>query len=302
MIRIFFLFLFSFTVTQLSAFMSNEDKKQPGQAILSFGIIADVQYWEGKSYGNRFYNHSLIKLNEAIDELNNTDIDFIVNLGDLIDRDFKSLKPVLQILEKSESRIYHVLGNHDFSVKHRYKDDVRDILTGEKSYYSFTEHGFRFIVLNTCEISTYYGPFLSNIKARLILNELKYKGNPNIFDWNGQMSKKQIKWFKSELEEARDRDEHVLIFSHHTIEPAGPHNVFNREEMLDIVSDYDNIIAWFSGHDHSGAYRNFNNIHYVTMKGMVETPDRNSWSVVEIYNNEIFIKGGGMEESRILKY
>ncbi|MBN1387450.1 MAG: metallophosphoesterase [Bacteroidales bacterium] len=302
MIRILILFFLSFTVTQPLAVMRIEDNKQPDQVILSFGLIADVQYCEIKNYGSRFFSNSLTKLCDAIDDLNNSDIDFIFNLGDLIDRDFKSFKPVMQILEKSDNRIYHVLGNHDLTLKHRYKKDVKDMLTGENSYYSFTQQGFRFIALNTCEISTYYGPFLSALKARMILDKLKSESYPNAFDWNGEMSKKQIEWFISELEEARDKNEHVLVFSHHTIEPAGPHNVFNRKEMLEIISGYDHIIAWFSGHDHSGGYRNSHNVHFITMKGMVETADKNAWAIVEVYNHKLLIKGRGLEESRILEY
>ncbi len=302
MIRIFILFLYSIIFTQPPVLMSIEDSNQTGRVILSFGVISDVQYCEGKSYGSRFFSNSLTKLDEAINDLNNSDIDFIVNLGDLIDRDFKSFEPVMHILEKSDNRIYHVLGNHDFTVKRRYKKNVRNKLTGDESYYSFTKYGFRFIMLNTCEISNYYGPVLSAIKARVIVDKLETKSYPSAFDWNGEMSKKQIEWFKSELAEARDRDENVLVFSHHTIEPAGPHNVFNREEMLEIVSDYDNIIAWFSGHDHSGDYHHTHNIHFVTMKGMVETPDKNSWAIVEIYSNRLWIKGRGIELSRILDY
>jgi len=302
MIRISILFLYSFIVTQPPALMSIKDNQQTDQVILSFGVIADVQYCEGKSYGSRFFRNSLSKLDEAINDLNNIDVDFIVNLGDLIDRDFKSYEPIMQILEKSDNRIFHVLGNHDFTVKPKYRNNVRDILTGEETYYSFAKWGFRFIILNTCEISNYYGPVLSAIKASMRVNKLKSRGSPNAFDWNGEMSKKQIEWFKSELSEARDRDERVLVFSHHTLEPVGPHNVFNREEILEIVSDYDNIIAWFCGHDHSGNYSNYHNIHFVTMKGMVETPDKNSWAVVEIYSNRLWIKGRGMEISRMLEY
>jgi len=302
MIRIFILFLYTIIVTQPPVFMSIEDNKQTDRVILSFGVIADVQYCESRSYGSRFFSKSLTKLDAAINDLNKSNIDFIVNLGDLIDRDFKSYEPVMQILEKSDNSIYHVLGNHDFTVKRRYRKNVRDKLTGDETYYSFTKYGFRFIMLNTCEISNYYGPVLSAIKARMIVDKLKSKGCQNAFDWNGEMSKKQIEWFKSELAEARDRDEHVMIFSHHTIEPAGPHNVFNREEILEIVSDYDNIIAWFCGHDHSGSYSCSHNIHFVTMKGMVETPDKTSWAIVEIYNNRLWIKGKGMEISRILEY
>lgn len=302
MIRIFIFSLYILFASIGMRLMGNQDTNQHDQAVFTFGLIADVQYCESKSQGSRYYRNSLTKLNKAINEFNSLDIDFIINLGDLIDRDYQSYAPVMEILEKSNKEIYHVIGNHDLTVKNRYKKEVKDLLTGEETYFSFTRKGFRFIVLNTCEISTYYGSLLSANKAKMILDNLKSKGYPNAHDWNGQMSRRQIRWFKKQLAESEARGEHVLVFSHHTIEPMGPHNVLNREEMLEITSDYDNIIAWFCGHDHSGSYSKLNGIHFVTMRGMVETPDSTAWSVIEIHPNKLWIKGRGNEKTQVLEY
>ncbi|MDZ7738966.1 MAG: metallophosphoesterase [Bacteroidales bacterium] len=282
--------------------MNNTDKKQTDEPLISFGLISDVQYCNCDKTGSRYYRNSLPKLEEAIGELNATDLDFIINLGDLIDRDFKSFEPVLNTLKNSRHTIYHLHGNHDYSVSNRYKKNINDILTGKDSYYSFSLHGFRFIALNSCEISTYSGSRRSAVMARDIITRLSSKGYPNAFEWNGGMSKNQIEWFRSELKDARDNNEYVLVFSHHTVEPAGTHNIFNREEILELISGYDNIIAWFCGHDHSGGYGNFNSTHFVIMHGMVETADRNAWAVVEVYDNKLYIKGRGREKSQILAY
>ncbi|MEA1886169.1 MAG: metallophosphoesterase [Bacteroidota bacterium] len=282
--------------------MNIPDSKQPDQPLFSFGLIADIQYCECKNYGSRFFNNSLTKLNKAVKGLNDSDAEFIFTLGDLIEKNYKSFDPVLKILEKSDKKVYHVLGNHDYEVKNRYKKKVEYLLTGEKSYYSFTSRAYRFIALNTCEISTYSGSMLATIKASNIIDRLKRENLPYAFEWNGTMSKKQIEWFKSELIEARKKNEYVFVFSHHTIEPLGTHNMYNRKEILDIVSGFDNIIAWFSGHEHSGGYGNYNNIHFVTLKGMVETPDSNAWALVEIYDNKLMIKGKDRQESYILTY
>jgi hypothetical protein len=60
--------------------------------------------------------------------------------------------------------------------------------------------------------------------------------------------------------------------------------------------------ALFAGHNHSGNYGNFNMIHFITMKGMVETEEANSFAIVEVYKNKIWIKGYGREKSQILAY
>ena len=68
------------------------------------------------------------------------------------------------------------------------------------------------------------------------------------------------------------------------------------------IEKYQNIIAWFNGHNHAGNYGNFNMIHFVTIKGMVETETNNSFALVEVYRNKIWIKGYGREKSQILAY
>jgi manganese-dependent ADP-ribose/CDP-alcohol diphosphatase len=89
---------------------------------------------------------------------------------------------------------------------------------------------------------------------------------------------------------------------HFPIWPENEHNLLNYNDVLSILEKYDNIIAWFAGHNHPGNYGNFNMIHFVTMKGMVETEEANSCAIVEVYKNKIWIKGYGREKSQILAY
>jgi hypothetical protein len=43
-------------------------------------------------------------------------------------------------------------------------------------------------------------------------------------------------------------------------------------------------------------------IHFVTFKGMVETEAGNSYALVEVYKNKLWIRGSGREKSQILAY
>lgn len=302
MIRIFVLFFYIISFIFTADQTNNQHPKMQSAPIVSFGIISDVQYCDCDKEGNRYYRSSLEKLRHAINELDNPHNDFIINMGDLIDRDYKSFKPVMEILNNTNIKIYHLTGNHDYSVKRRYKNRVQKMLTGNKTYRSFKNNGFRFIILNTCEISTYSGVAGSARKARKIIAEMKQKGKPNALDYNGGPGKEQLAWFRNELKMSVSANEKVLVFSHHPILPEGAYNSFRRDSLLNIVSDYSNIIAWFSGHDHRGGYDNYNMTHFVTTKGMVESPDKNAWALVEIYHNKLWIKGYGREKSQILAY
>ena len=68
------------------------------------------------------------------------------------------------------------------------------------------------------------------------------------------------------------------------------------------MGKYQNIIAWFNGHNHEGNYAYQNKIHFVTMKGMVESEKQNSFARVDVYSDKIVISGSGREISRTLAY
>ena len=104
------------------------------------------------------------------------------------------------------------------------------------------------------------------------------------------------------LMNSEEADEKVFLFCHFPVWPDNNHNLLNYKEVLSILEKYQNIVAWFNGHNHAGNYGNFNMIHFVTIKGMVETETNNSFALVEVYNNKLWIKGYGREKSQILAY
>jgi predicted phosphodiesterase len=287
---------------------------QPGQSqkpLFSFGVVADVQYCDCEPEGTRFYRSSLTKLREAVNVFKSDSVRFIVNLGDLIDKNFSSYKPVIDILDSSKLRIYHVAGNHDFSVSQRHKKilpvqkEARGGYYSEatEGYYSFSYKKFKFIFLNGNEISTYASDKKESvIQSEELLSSLKSKNEINAMDWNGGLSGKQLSWMIRELENAAMDEEKVIIFCHFPVVPENVHNLLNYKEVLTLLNGYNNIIAWLSGHNHAGNYGNFNNIHFVTFKGMVETESANSFAVVDVYKNKLWIRGSGREKSMILAY
>ena len=57
------------------------------ETILRIGLVADPQYADNPTAGKRYYRESLWKLKEAIVTFNENDVDFVQNLGDIIDVD-----------------------------------------------------------------------------------------------------------------------------------------------------------------------------------------------------------------------
>jgi 3',5'-cyclic AMP phosphodiesterase CpdA len=293
-------------------FFNMADKKNPGclqyvkqsqKPLFSFGVIADVQYADYDPAGTKFYRSSLVKLREAVNLFKKDSVDFIINLGDLIDRDYRSYKPVLGIIDSSGFKIYNVMGNHDYSVCPRFKKKLPVPALTEEGYYSFVYEKFRFIFLNGNEISTYVSNNKAAIKlANDYIADMKNKGEINAIDWNGGISSRQLTWLSDQLNETTGKNEKVIIICHSPVFPDNVHNLLNYKEVLPILEKYRNIIAWFNGHNHAGNYGNFNMIHFVTFKGMVDTESNNSFALVDVYKNKIWIRGYGREKSQILAY
>lgn len=287
-------FLASIFAAIVSCNMNPGRQERP---IFSIGIVADVQYADIEPAGNRYYRLSRERLKEAYDTFKTSNVDFVMNLGDIIDRDYESYQPVMELIKSSRIRTSHVSGNHDYAVEPFWKKRLPVLLGHWEGYYSLAMEGFRFIYLNGNEIST-YAPSDTTIIAnnRSYLDSLKDQKKINAMDWNGGIGQKQISFLKNELDLAQKKHEKVLIACHFPIFPENVHNLFNYEEVLELLGRYKNVIAWFNGHNHAGNYGQYGDIHCVTFKGMVDTPTENSFAIVDLYDHKLVIRGFGREK------
>jgi 3',5'-cyclic AMP phosphodiesterase CpdA len=286
--------------------IGTEEPSEAGQKqkpVISFGIVADVQYADADPAGTRFYRSSVAKFKEAVSSFKSDSVDFVITLGDLIDRDSRSYDPLLAIMESSGLKFYNVPGNHDYSVDRSNKKRLPGAYIKKPGYYSFSYDSYRFIFLNGNEISVYSTNNKGRIKeAANLLDTLKAKGESNAVEWNGGLSMKQLSWLDSQMKDATLKNEKVFIICHFPVYPENVHNLLNYKNVLEILEKYHNTIAWFNGHNHAGNYGNTNSTHFVTFKGMVETENQNSFARVDVYRNKIWITGSGREKSQILAH
>ncbi len=283
--------------------VKKREDNHPDDNHFSFGLIADVQYGDFKSAGTRYYRSSLDKLEAALASFRKDSVDFIINLGDLIERDYESFKPVLKALNSSGIKTYHITGNHDYSVDPPYLSRLPLLAGSREGYYSIVYKKFRFIFMNGNEISVYSSANKTlTMQAESYIAGMKKKGEINAIEWNGGIGSEQLLWITGQLEDAADSDEKVIMICHFPVAPENIHNLLNYREVLEKLSKYNNIIAWFSGHNHEGNYIRVNNIHHVTFKGMVETKDKNSFAIIDVTDNKMTIKGYGREDTRELSF
>jgi manganese-dependent ADP-ribose/CDP-alcohol diphosphatase len=266
--------------------------------LLRFGLIADVQYCDCETKGTRFYRNSLVKLEAAVADLNQHQVQFTLNLGDLVDRNQGDLDAVLSRQQLINTKVYNVLGNHDYEEVEKNKKLYKK-LGLSRDYYSFDENGWRFIVLNTNEIATY-----ANISGKeekelaSIYGNIHNRNRNNGQDWNGGISGRQMKWLGKLLQKAQKKSEKVLIFSHHPLYPAEIHAALNDQEILEAISPYADIVkALISGHNHAGAFAVYKEIPCITLEGMVETENETAYAVVDIYEDKMILTGKGRARS-----
>lgn len=272
------------------------------EPILKIGLVADPQYEDKSVVGQRHFRESLWKLNEAIDTFNFYTVDFIQNFGDIINSGWASYDSIMPIYHKIYPEIenYHLLGNHDFSIDSSHLADLLETLSMSNYYYSYVKKGWRFIVLNATDYSYYANPLQNHSIAQINAYYNNIEGQPNHQLYNGAIGKEQQYWLKKELERAKLLSQKVIIFSHMPVRPLNTsENLWNDYEIIDIMENSSNVIAFINGHRHKGDYAFENGIHYITLFGMVDMMI-SSYGIIEIYKDSLVLKGYGNQKNYIL--
>lgn len=272
-------------------------------ALISFGVIADAQYADIPESGNRYYRSSLKNMEKAAQQLNTHSLDFVVHLGDMIETDFDSFDAILPLFTKIETRKFAVLGNHEFSVDPEKKNDVPGKLGLDNRYYAISQEDWKFIFLDGQDLSVMaHPPGSAKYKtSRAMLDSLKKRGQDNAQSWNGGLGSNQLIWLKEQLDEAQKNDSNVAVFNHFPVYPVGAtHNLWNDQEVVTLLEQYDVVKIYMNGHNHSGGDAIHNGIYYLNLKGMVENPDTSTFAICYIYENYILIDGKGNEYDRII--
>ena len=225
-----------------------------GSAVVRFGLITDLHYADKEPAGSRHYRATIAKLQQAAKQFNETQPDFLVELGDLIDAaaDVQTEMTYLTRISKEMAMIqapqHYVLGNHcvDTLTKKEFLDGVGQ----EKSFYSFDRDGFHFVILDACFRS----------------DGMPYQRKN--FQWTDpNIAPHELKWLKADLAATTKK---TIVFVHQRLDDAGVHGVRNAAAVRKIMEDSGQILAVFQGHSHQNEHQEIGGIHYCTMVAMVE--------------------------------
>lgn len=259
-----------------------------GDTVLTFGIITDLHYADRDPYGTRHYRDSLAKLEAGVAVMNEARPNFLIQLGDLIDKADKEtetecLRAIDSVFRKFRGERRRTLGNHDMATFS--KREFLKLSGARENYYAFDSGGCRFIVLDGN-----YNRDGSEYCA----------GN---FDWReSYIHRGQRDWLAAELKCVRDR--RVVVFVHQNLhDETNDHGVKNSPEVRRILEDAGNVVAVFQGHDHAGGFHMVNGISYITLRAAVEGPglENNAFALVAVERERIEVRGYGKQRSHVVK-
>ncbi|MHC4806084.1 MAG: metallophosphoesterase [Planctomycetota bacterium] len=279
-------------VAPLSCIPRVSSRSRPGTT--RFGIVTDSHYADADTIGSRFYRHSLDKLTECVELMNTRKVDFLIELGDFKDQDnpaveqrtISYLQAVEKIFQQFNGPTYHVLGNHDedsISKKQFLTHIENTNVDSGRSYYSFDLNGLHFVVLD------------ANYKA----DGTDYDhGN---FDWtDANVPPAELAWLRDDLAAVNGP---VIVFIHQLLDGIGNTYVNNAQDVRQILEQSGKVLAVFQGHHHPGSYNHIGEVHYYTLKALVEGPgpENNSYAIVEVQpDRSITITGYRKADSRQL--
>ena len=272
--------------------------------LFSFGALADAQYCNCEAKGSRFYRNSLFKLDSCLAFFDKENLAFIVHLGDIIDKDYDSYNDILPYFDAAKVPLKFVLGNHEFSVADSLKELVPGRLGLVKRYDDFAVGNWRFVMVDGNDESLYAWPKGSKRykRASKAFDLVKQNGKPQAMEWNGGMGNRQFRWLKRVLKKASNKHEQIILFSHFPIYPPEVHNLWNDGKIVDLLEATPGVVSWMSGHNHQGGYELNNGIHYLILRGMVETASTNAYAVIDVYPERLEVRGIGREPTRTLHF
>jgi hypothetical protein len=166
------------------------------------------------------------------------------------------------------------------------------------TYYTVRKENWQFIFIDGNEITTRSNDTVIVAKANAMMKKLRDEGKRNGQSYNGGITEKQKQWIEEQLKTATRKGWNVVLFCHFPLLPTTAEVLWNAEEVVSLLENYSCVKAWINGHNHAGNYAEQNGIHYINLKGMVDTENENAYSIIQFSDDKIEITGFGREESQ----
>lgn len=259
--------------------------------MVRFGAFADSHYAE-MVYGDRHCEDSAAKLASCVDTFRHEELDFVICLGDLIDKaddrdvELGYLARMREVLAGLGGDRHCVVGNHDVATLTK-EEFLEHCGPGRPAHYSFDVGGVHFAVLdgNCHEDGTDF--------------------NAGNFSWDqAWLANAQLEWLRRDLAAASDLP--AIIFCHENLdhrlwnEALDPHVLRNAEEVREVLEAAGNVRTVIQAHYHPGLRTTQNEITYISLRAMVVGAglESNAYAIVSIHADQrVTVQGFGQQES-----
>lgn len=242
--------------------------QEPPQRQLRFGVVTDLHYADKPAAGSRHYRQTLNKLAEATTQFQAAEVDFVAELGDLIDAadsvelEQRYLSTVNKAFAAISPERHYVLGNHcvDTLTKQEFLAGVER----ERSYYSFDRGGFHFVVLDAC---------------------FRQDGQPyqrRNFHWtDANIPPTELDWLRDDLQQTPLQ---TIVLAHQRLDVSNSHGVKNAAAVRQTLEASRKVLAVLQGHSHHNDLKQIGGIHYCTLVAMVEGsgPENSGYALVDL--------------------
>ncbi len=244
------------------------DDRKP---VLRIGLLTDLHYADKASAGNRCYRETIAKIREAAMKFKDTRVDFVIELGDLIDEaatvdgEIGFLKTICSQFANCAQERHYVLGNH--CIWSLTKKQFLDNCGAKNARYSFDRGGFHFVILDSC----FRG------------DGVAYGAKNNKWD-DADLPAAERDWLHEDLKATRLP---TIVFLHHRLDVATAFGVKSAELVRKILEEAGNVMAVFQGHNHVNEHRDLRGIHYCTLNAMVEGSgeNNNAYSLLDVFTD-----------------
>lgn len=230
---------------------------------LQFGIVTDVHF---QTEDPRAAHRDEADLRHCLEDLGRRGARFLVQLGDLIkgtpDHAPEELRQALCPFKEFKGPIHHVIGNHCLQLPVAILQPAYGL---RHPWYSFTEGGVLFLVLDGMEVSLLREPETDEDRAMLE----HFRKTPGCQPWCGAVGSRQKAWLQKELRLAGEQRMPAIVLSHLPLHPATTderHGIlWNHGDIRNILAASFAVKACISGHYHPGGYSRESGIHYIVL-------------------------------------
>lgn len=253
-----------------------------GAEAISVGMLTDVHYADRDTAGTRYYRDGLLKVAEAARVFRDRGVTLAFQLGDFTDvavdvpAKLASIRRIDAVFRECGAECRHLLGNH--CLDGLSKEEQLAAVGEPHAVYSFDRGGWHFVVLDAC------------FRA----DGVPYRRGD--FDWtDSNIPHDQLNWLEGDLAAATAP---VCVLVHQRLDCEAPMGVRNAPAVREVLERSGKVRAVFQGHEHIGGYSRIGDIHYCTLKGIVEgsSPEANAYAVVDFHpDGTIRIEGFRMQ-------